>query len=88
MKGNKTLHDHIVFGIIRLGKVPLLKKGSSGYPASSILDEIKREFDLVVMGTRGHGVFAGAVLGSVTQRVLARASCPVLVVNSRNFVSS
>jgi len=68
---------------IDIGNVPLLKKHTSGYPASSILDEIKREFDLVVMGTRGHGVFTGAVLGSVTQRVLAHAKCPILVVNSR-----
>lgn len=68
---------------IDIGNVVLLKKHTSGYPASSILDEIKREFDLVVMGTRGHGVFTGAVLGSVTQRVLAHTKCPVLVVNSR-----
>ena len=68
---------------IDIENVPLLKKYTSGYPASSILDEMKREFDLVVMGTRGHGVFAGAVLGSVTQRVLAHAQCPVLIVNCR-----
>jgi len=65
---------------VDIENVPLLKKHVSGYPATSILDEIKREFDLVVMGTRGHGVIAGAILGSVTQRVLAHAQCPVLVV--------
>lgn len=69
---------------IDIGNVQLLKKHSPGYPAISILEEMKREFDLVVMGTCGHGVFTGAVLGSVTQRVLAHAQCPVLVVNSRN----
>ena len=60
-----------------IGNVRLLKKHSPGYPAISILEEMKREFDLVVMGTRGHGVFTGAVLGSVTQRVLANAQCPM-----------
>ncbi|EGW36716.1 universal stress protein [Desulfosporosinus sp. OT] len=69
---------------IDIENVPLSKKHASGYPASSIIDEIKREFDLVVMGTRGHGVIAGTILGSVTQRVLAHAQCPVLVVNGRN----
>jgi len=69
---------------IDIGNVQLLRKHSPGYPAISILEEMKREFDLVVMGTRGHGAFTGAVLGSVTQRVLAHAQCPVLVVNSHN----
>nr|WP_278308992.1 universal stress protein [Papillibacter cinnamivorans] len=35
---------------------------------------------LVVMGSRGHSPMAGAILGSVTQRVLAEATCPVIVV--------
>lgn len=68
---------------IDIGKVKLLKKHTSGNTAISILDEIKREFDLVVMGTRGHSVLIGAALGSVTQRVLAHAECPVLVVNNK-----
>lgn len=36
--------------------------------------------DLIVVGSRGHGVWAGAVLGSVSQRVAQFASCPVLIV--------
>lgn len=67
---------------IDLGNVTLSKKHTTGHPASTILDEMKREFDLVVMGTRGHGVLTGAIVGSVTQRVLAHAQCPVLIVNS------
>ena len=52
-----------------------------GGPAGPI-SEIAREAgaDLIVVGTRGHSAAAGVLLGSVTQRLLHRAPCPVLVV--------
>ncbi|MHB8076080.1 universal stress protein [Desulfosporosinus fructosivorans] len=60
--------------------VHLSKKHVSENASVRILDEIKRDFDLVIMGTRGHGGIVGAVLGSVAQRVLANSDCPVLIV--------
>jgi nucleotide-binding universal stress UspA family protein len=52
---------------------------------SNIADRIAEiavdsQADLIVVGTRGHSPIGGLVLGSVTQRLLHVASCPVLAV--------
>jgi nucleotide-binding universal stress UspA family protein len=44
------------------------------------LIEFSRDAELLVVGTRGHGELAGAVLGSVAFAVSAHAQCPVVVV--------
>ena len=52
-----------------------------GDPARSIIGHAHPgEFDLVVMGTHGHSGFQHLVLGSVAEKVLRRAACPVLTV--------
>lgn len=50
------------------------------YPADAILDAAAaRKCDLVVMASHGRRGLAHALLGSETQKVLARAKVPVLV---------
>jgi nucleotide-binding universal stress UspA family protein len=52
-----------------------------GAAADSILSfAIARRADLIVMGTHGRRGFDRLVLGSVTERVMRKSSCPVLVV--------
>lgn len=46
------------------------------------LIEASREAGLLVIGTRGLGRVAGALLGSVAFAVAARAECPVIVVKA------
>ena len=48
------------------------------------LAEASRTAGLVALGARGHGGFAGMLLGSVSQAVLRHAQCPVLVVPSED----
>ena len=38
------------------------------------------KFDMVVMGSRGHGVFGNLVMGSVANQVMAQSKVPVLMV--------
>ena len=62
-------------------QVVINKRVESGHPVTIILEQIKKEnIDLVIMGSHGYGAIAGSVLGSVSQRVLQRASCHVLVI--------
>jgi nucleotide-binding universal stress UspA family protein len=43
----------------------------------------RQRADLIVMGTHGHGALAKIVLGSVAERVISQASCPVMTVRGR-----
>lgn len=65
---------------VEAGQVTIEKKAVTGYPASEILSELENDIDLVIMGSRGHRPLIGALIGSVTQRVIAEARCPVMVV--------
>ena len=52
-----------------------------GHPTARILQRATTErADLIVMGTHGLGGFERLILGSVTERVLRKAACPVLIV--------
>jgi nucleotide-binding universal stress UspA family protein len=52
-----------------------------GSATATILDEaLTRRAALVVMGTHGRGGFDRMLLGSVTEKVLRKAPCPVLTV--------
>jgi nucleotide-binding universal stress UspA family protein len=50
-----------------------------GYPAPVLL-EAAEHADLLVVGSRGHGAFAGMLLGSVSEHCTSHAKCPVVVV--------
>ena len=50
-----------------------------GHPAQALVLTAK-DAGLLVVGSRGHGGFVGALIGSVSHHVVAHAQCPVVVV--------
>jgi nucleotide-binding universal stress UspA family protein len=64
-------------------------RGVTRDPADLIADLARdTHADAIVVGTRSHGRFAGALLGSVAQRLLHVAPCPVLAVPARVEVAA
>ena len=62
-------------------KIPVESTVVEGPAAQAIINVANnRGTDLIVMGARGLGGFAGLLLGSVSQRVVQHSSCPVLIV--------
>ncbi|MGI0086666.1 MAG: universal stress protein [Nitrosotalea sp.] len=52
-----------------------------GDPAKIIIERAKaKSYDLIIMGTRGRSSFQELLIGSVSQKVMHHASCPVMVV--------
>lgn len=91
---NACLSEAILESVMKAGNVILdramdkVPEGvqASGYtetgsPAAVILEFAEKEDnDLIVIGSRGLGLVKGVLLGSVSQHVVERAHCPVVVV--------
>lgn len=65
-----TLRDQ---GVTAEGKV------AEGRPDEVIVAQAKAQADLIVMGSHGRTGLLGVLLGSVSERVIGAAECPVLV---------
>jgi nucleotide-binding universal stress UspA family protein len=55
-----------------------IREGTTFYEIIRAAREM--QIDLIVMGTHGHTGFAHVLLGSVTEKVVRKAPCPVLTV--------
>jgi nucleotide-binding universal stress UspA family protein len=54
---------------------------ASGTPVEEILDRAKEgNYDLIVMGTHGHGFLYSALIGSTAKKMIKQSQIPVLVV--------
>ena len=64
-----------------VGDVTIERRVVEGRPAAILIEE-SRGADLLVVGSRGHGGFAGLLLGSVSQQCANQEKCPVLIVRA------
>ena len=81
---NKDIPSHIVFDRI-WEKVPqdlkAAKHVETGNIAKAILKVAAAEkSDIIIMGSRGLGLFKGALIGSVSQKVVEESPVPVMVI--------
>jgi nucleotide-binding universal stress UspA family protein len=75
----QTLHDAEDV----IGQLPfeIHSEFLEGQVADAIINvATTRESDVIIMGSRGLGRLAGALLGSNSQKVVSEAPCPVLIV--------
>lgn len=60
----------------------IVRVAEVGYPSESIVKYAQRhKIDLIVMGTHGHTGLSHLLLGSVAEKVVRLATCPVLTVH-------
>lgn len=65
------------------GAVTVEWKVVEGY-APRVLVDASAHADLLVVGSRGHGTFTEALIGSVSQNCAHHAKCPVVIVRGRS----
>lgn len=61
------------------GDVTVRPVAVEGLPSQALLSSCDAD-DLLVLGSRGHGGFAGLLLGSVGQQCAHHAPCPVVLI--------
>ncbi len=76
----------VVSAVVPTPPVPLHNLVAEGDPAEALLIA-SEQADLLVLGTRGRSTFAGMVLGAVSQRCAAAATCPVVLVKALGQVT-
>lgn len=76
-----AFHSPVIVTATAFPDVPVSYVEGSGRPAEVLLAEAAGA-ELLVVGSRGSGGFSGLIMGSVTQKVLAHADCPVAVLHS------
>ncbi|WP_188801790.1 universal stress protein [Sporolactobacillus putidus] len=79
-EGNQML-ESIIEKESKSAKAKFHKKHLYGIAAQEICDYANdTKMDLIVMGNRGMGAFGQVILGSVSNKVLHLADCPVMIV--------
>ena len=78
-EARQALKQTVEYVVATEGPVTIQTRVVEGPPALILL-KAATDADLLVVGSRGHGAFAGMVLGSVSEHCVHHANCPVVVV--------
>jgi len=78
---NGIIRDQVGDPAERPRESPITSRVVNATPAAALL-EAAQQASLLVLGSRGHGGFAGLLIGSVSQHCVAHAPCPVVVVHA------
>ena len=77
-QAGKLLADSIAGAVGERDRARIAEVVREGDPAQVLIDQADGA-DLLVVGSRGHGGFAEALLGSVSQHCVHHARCPVVI---------
>ena len=71
-------------------QLPVVMTMRTGVPAAEILDRLQQAptIDLLVMATHGRGGVVRLVMGSVTEKMIRSAPCPVLTLREHPHTTS
>ena len=75
----KKFIDEVVAAAVPGTKVPITKLVAQGDVSESLIEAAKAA-DMLVLGSRGRGGFAGLKLGSVSHECVQHAPCPVVII--------
>jgi len=79
--GNETLQDGLAAAKAIDASIDVSAETVAGRPADALIAMAERDdARMIVVGHHGGGTVRGAIMGSVTFKVLHDAPCPVLVV--------
>ena len=78
-EARQALKQTVEYVVATEGPVTIQTRVVEGPPALILL-KAATDADLLVVGSRGHGAFAGMVLGSVSEHCVHHAACPVVVI--------
>jgi nucleotide-binding universal stress UspA family protein len=85
-KVRKQVDELRAAGVDATFRLETAMASGSAHTIADVAREI--DADVVVVGTRGHTPLAGLLLGSVTQRLLHIAPCPVLAIPTTKAAAS
>jgi nucleotide-binding universal stress UspA family protein len=77
----KLLAEEIAETVDPASSVRVSQQVVEGNAAEALMD-LAAGADLLVLGSRGHGGFAGALLGSVSQHCAHHAPCPLVIIRA------